>query len=239
MFTGIVEETGKIENIRRNGNSAVLAIRAGKVLEGTKEGDSIAVNGICLTVTSLGSGIFTADVMPETIMRSSLKDAGPGTRVNLERAMAAGGRFGGHIVTGHVDGTGIVSGLKRDGNAIRYRIAASPKLLKYVIEKGSVTIDGISLTVTDVDDESLEVSVIPHTASNTVLSDRKPGSCVNLETDIIGKYLEKLMLSAAGDGAKTTDTSLKPDFEEAANPKADRQRKNNVITKEFLMKYDF
>lgn len=193
MFTGIVEEVGMIENIRRGQHSAVLTIRASKVLEGTELGDSIAVNGICLTVTSLPNGAFTADVMHETLNRSSLSGLGRGSRVNLERAMAADGRFGGHIVSGHVDGVGHISRIRRDDNAIWYTVSAAPEILRYVVEKGSITIDGISLTVAAVTEKDFSISAIPHTVAVTVLSDRKEGDTVNLETDIIGKYVEKLL----------------------------------------------
>lgn len=193
MFTGIVEEVGMIENIRRGQHSAVLTIRASKVLEGTELGDSIAVNGICLTVTSLPNGAFTADVMHETLNRSSLSGLGRGSRVNLERAMAADGRFGGHIVSGHVDGVGHISRIRRDDNAIWYTVSAAPEILRYVVEKGSITIDGISLTVAAVTEKDFSISAIPHTVAVTVLIERKEGDAVNLETDIIGKYVEKLL----------------------------------------------
>lgn len=192
MFTGIVEETGKVLSINRG--SGTLAIKAEKVLCGTKVGDSIAVNGVCLTVTSLGSGTFTADVMPETLNRSSLGALKAGSSiVNLERAMELGGRFGGHIVSGHIDGTGKVSKLRDDGNAVWYTIEAGSSILKYVIEKGSITIDGISLTVAAVSHDSFSVSVIPHTRQVTALSQRKVGDIVNLENDCIGKYIERLL----------------------------------------------
>lgn len=196
MFTGIIEELGTIENIKRGKDSAVLTIKASKVLEDASIGDSIAVNGICLTVTSISSGSFCADVMHETLRRSSLSDITSGSAVNLERAMAANGRFGGHIVAGHVDGTGRISGIVKDDNAYIYTIEAKGSILRYVVEKGSITIDGISLTVTNVTKSSLSVSVIPHTMSNTVLKDKKAGDIVNLETDIIGKYVEKLLSTA-------------------------------------------
>ncbi len=194
MFTGIVEEIGEIIRIERGSRSAVLHIRCKEVLEGTRTGDSIAVNGVCLTVTSMGEGGYTADVMAETLNRSSLGTLGPGSRVNLERAMPADGRFGGHIVAGHIDGTGTVQSVDRDETAVWYRISAEPKVLRYIVEKGSVTIDGISLTVAKVTEEDFCVSVIPHTQANTVLSDRRAGDIVNVETDIIGKYVEKLLL---------------------------------------------
>ena len=193
MFTGIVEEKGSVRYIQLTGESGVLAVKAKKVLERTKIGDSIAVNGVCLTVTSLQPDGFTADVMAETMNRSSLGLLQPGSRVNLERAMPADGRFGGHIVAGHVDGTGTIVKIEKDETAVWYRIEAAPEVLRYIVEKGSITIDGISLTVATVSDTDFQVSIIPHTQANTVLSDRKTGDVVNLETDIIGKYVEKLL----------------------------------------------
>lgn len=193
MFTGIVEEMGTIRAIRKGSHSAVLEIQAKVVLEDIHIGDSIAVNGVCLTATSFTPATFTADVMHETLNRSSLANLRPGSRVNLERAMAANGRFGGHIVAGHVDGVGTVLRTQKDDNAIWYTIGASPEVLRYVVEKGSITIDGISLTVANVETDSFAISAIPHTVAVTVLQDRKPGDIVNLETDIIGKYVEKLL----------------------------------------------
>jgi riboflavin synthase len=163
------------------------------VLEGTKIGDSIAVNGICLTVTGLTSDGFTADVMSETMKRTSLSMLGRGDRVNLERAMAADGRFGGHIVSGHIDGTGTIREYKKDGNAEWVTVDASPDILRYIVEKGSIAIDGISLTVAEVDKSSFRVSIIPHTAGETTLLTKHTGDPVNLETDIIGKYVGKLL----------------------------------------------
>ena len=196
MFTGIVEEMGQVEGIQRGKQSAVLTIRAKTVLEGTKIGDSIAVNGVCLTVTSLASDRFTADVMHETLDRSSLAQLKRGGTVNLERAMPADGRFGGHIVAGHIDGTGRVIQIQKDDNAIWYTIQAAPQVLRYIVEKGSIAVDGISLTVARVSADSFAISAIPHTVAQTVLRDRKEGDLVNLETDIIGKYVEKLLTPA-------------------------------------------
>ena len=196
MFTGIVEEIGQVEGIQRGRQSAVLTIRAKTVLEHTRIGDSIAVNGVCLTVTSLGADRFTADVMHETLDRSSLAQLRRGGAVNLERAMPADGRFGGHIVAGHIDGTGRVIQVQRDDNAVWYTIQASPQVLRYIVEKGSVAVDGISLTVARVGTDSFAISAIPHTVAQTVLRDRKEGDLVNLETDIIGKYVEKLLTPA-------------------------------------------
>ena len=193
MFTGIIEEMGTIENIAKGAHSAVLTINARKILEDVHIGDSIAVNGVCLTVTSFDHERFTADVMHETLNRSALAQCKRKSPVNLERAMSANGRFGGHIVAGHVDATGQIAGRKQDDNAVWIRVEAPPEVLRYVVEKGSVTIDGISLTVAAVTAHDFSVSVIPHTAEVTTLGSKKEGDIVNLETDIIGKYVEKLL----------------------------------------------
>lgn len=194
MFTGIIEEVGKIKEISGSGSSRVLVIEAKKVLKDTKIGDSIAVNGVCLTVTRLGDNYFTADVMAETVRRSSLSQLVRGSQVNLERAMAADGRFGGHIVSGHVDATGEILDILPEENAIWYTVGTKPTALHYIVEKGSITIDGISLTVAYVDETCFKVSIIPHTRQETNLSTRKKGDIVNLECDIIGKYIEKLLM---------------------------------------------
>lgn len=194
MFTGIVEEVGIIERIQKGSASVVLTIRAKGVLEDLKIGDSVAVNGICLTATSVTSSGFTADVMHESLNRSSLATLKIGSRVNLERAMAANGRFGGHIVSGHVDGTGRIISVTKDDNAIWYTVSTSHNIMRYIVEKGSITIDGISLTVAKVTNASFSISAIPHTVQTTILRDKKPGDVVNLENDIIGKYIEKLLI---------------------------------------------
>lgn len=196
MFTGIIEEIGRIDSIKKGTQSAVLGIRCQKVLEGTKTGDSIAVNGVCLTVTSLHEQGYTADVMAETLERSSLGSLSKNSPVNLERAMAADGRFGGHIVAGHIDGTGKIRDIRRDETAVWYAVEAEPQILKYVVEKGSIAIDGISLTVARVTDRDFSVSIIPHTQGETSLGFRQKGDIVNLECDVIGKYVEKLMKPA-------------------------------------------
>ncbi|MER2026382.1 MAG: riboflavin synthase [Lachnospiraceae bacterium] len=193
MFTGIVEEKGTVKYINLAGISGSIAIRARKVLEGTKIGDSIAVNGVCLTVVTLQPDGFTADVMAETIRRTSLGNCQPGDKVNLERAMAADGRFGGHIVAGHIDGVGTIRSAVPEGNAVWITIDTPPQILRYIVEKGSIAIDGISLTVAYVDENAFKVSVIPHTAAETTLLSKKAGDIVNLENDIVGKYVEKLM----------------------------------------------
>ena len=215
MFTGLIEEIGTVEQIKRGQHSAVLTIRAQKVLEDTKVGDSIAVNGICLTVTALLPGRFSADVMHETLNRSSLAKLTLGSRVNLERAMQANGRFGGHIVAGHVDGVGKILRIRRDDTAIWYTIQAGPKIMRYIVEKGSVTIDGISLTVAKTAQADFSISAIPHTVSQTVLQERAEGDLVNLETDIIGKYVEKLLSPAP------------------------EQQEKNMITREFLSRHGY
>lgn len=193
MFTGIIEEKGKLVEKQIHGNSGSLRIAASKVLEKTKIGDSIAVNGVCLTVTTLGDGFFTADVMAETIRRSSLGSLMPGAHINLERAMAADGRFGGHIVSGHIDGTGEIASMVKEENATLITIKADSKILNLIVEKGSITIDGISLTVASVSKEDFTVSIIPHTGDVTTLMERKVGDQVNLENDLVGKYVQKLL----------------------------------------------
>lgn len=193
MFTGIVEEIGQIKGVQKNVDSVRLTIAATKVLGDVKLGDSIAVNGVCLTVTEFSSGSFVADVMPETMKRSNLGLLGTGTRVNLERALKVSDRLGGHIVSGHIDGMGRIVGKKKDDNAIWIQIEAPPKILRYIIEKGSVAIDGISLTVAYVDERSFKVSIIPHTQDETTLVSLKEGSEVNLENDLTAKYIEKFL----------------------------------------------
>lgn len=189
MFTGIIEETGTI----LSAGNGKICIAAQKVLDGTRIGDSIAVNGVCLTVTNIESLNFTADVMNETLSRSNLGSLKKGSQVNLERAMAADGRFGGHFVSGHIDGTGKILKVRNDGNAVWVYISAPHTILNLIIEKGSVAIDGISLTVAKVDEKEFAVSVIPHTGEKTTLLSKKAGDIVNLENDVIGKYVQKLM----------------------------------------------
>ena len=193
MFTGIVEETGIVDGLELNSNSALIKIRAEKVLEETKTGDSIAVNGVCLTVTDIKGSTFTADVMAETMRRTNLGSLKKGQKVNLERAMAADGRFGGHIVSGHIDGTGVISKIRDEQNARWIYIKAPAGILHLIVQKGSIAIDGISLTVAYLDDESFAVSLIPHTQKETTLAGKKTGDTVNLENDIIAKYTERLL----------------------------------------------
>lgn len=199
MFTGIVEELGTLRGMGRGAHSVALTVGARDVLTDVSMGDSIAVNGVCLTVTSFTSNSFTADVMHETLNRSSLGGLKVGSAVNLERALAANGRFGGHIVSGHIDGTGTVQSIRKDDNSVWYTIRTVPEILRYIVEKGSIAIDGISLTVATVTKTDFSVSVIPHTAQHTNLSLRRVGDRVNLENDCIGKYVEKL-LGTQGNG---------------------------------------
>jgi len=194
MFTGIIEEIGTMKSIKRQGHSLVLTIGASRILEDVRLGDSIAVNGVCLTVVSFDSSGVSMDVMPETYRKTNLAALQPGSRVNLERAMAAGGRYGGHMVQGHIDGTGTIRGRTREENAVVYVIAPErTELLRYIIPQGSVAIDGISLTVVSVEDSLFTISIIPHTLQETILADKHPGDVVNLEGDILGKYIERLL----------------------------------------------
>jgi len=192
MFTGIIEETGIIKSIRTEGRSARITISAEKVLEDMKVGDSINTNGVCLTVTEFSYSAFTIDVMPETMQRTTFAKLRSGSRVNLERALRLTDRLGGHIVSGHIDGTGILEKIREDENAVWLSVSSEPGILRYIVEKGSVAIDGISLTVVKVSQRSFEVSIIPHTQTETAILLKKTGDTVNIECDIIGKYVEKL-----------------------------------------------
>lgn len=211
MFTGIIEEIGTVRRIERGAAGARLTIGAKAVLEGTKIGDSIATNGVCLTVVSMTADSFSADVMAESLRRSGLGQLQSGSPVNLERAMAANGRFGGHIVSGHIDGTGTITSQKREDNAVWVTVHAPAALLRYIVEKGSIAIDGVSLTVAAVDETSFSVSIIPHTGSETILLGKKLGDTVNLECDVIGKYVEKL-LTPYGKDETTAKSGITMDF---------------------------
>lgn len=195
MFTGIIEEIGQIKHIALGTKSSAMIIGADKVLDDVKIGDSISTNGVCLTVSRFGSDYFEADVMAETMRRTNFRELKPGDKVNLERAMQLNGRFGGHIVSGHVDGTGVIVSMKKEENAVWVSIGTNENILKYIVEKGSITIDGISLTVAYVDDHIFKVSIIPHTGAQTTLLGKKIGDSVNLENDLIGKYVEKMLKS--------------------------------------------
>lgn len=214
MFTGIVEEMGTIVDMEKNSTNGRITILASRVLEGTGVGDSIAVNGVCLTVANLQKDRFCADVMGETLCRSNLGTLKKGMKVDLERAMPADGRFGGHIVSGHIDGTGKIVSIMPEGNAIWYTIATAESVLHGIVEKGSIAIDGISLTVAKVTNKDFSVSIIPHTGANTVLSMKKKEDVVNLENDVIGKYVEKFLM-------------------------LEEEKRESNITENFLGKYGF
>lgn len=193
MFTGLVAELGTVQRLARQGNSYHLTVGAKKVLENLKIGDSVAVNGACLTVVRMDDSGFTADVMPETVRLTNIGSLQPGSRVNLERTLRLCDGLDGHIVSGHVDGLGTISEQRPEGIAVVVTISTPPELLKYIIKKGSIAIDGISLTVTEVTYTSFSVSLIPHTAKETTLGFKKVGDSVNLETDILGKYVERML----------------------------------------------
>lgn len=202
MFTGIIEELGTIRGVSLTKDGGELQIAATTVLGGTKLGDSIAVNGTCLTVTKLEKDGFTAFVMAESLRRTNLGSLKRGSVVHLERAMAADGRFGGHMVTGHIDGQGTFLSQKPEGQAVVLTIGADPEILSGIVEKGSIAIDGTSLTVMDVGKDSFRVGIIPHTGGHTALLDRRKGYACNLETDVIGKYIQKFL-------AKNTESTPK------------------------------
>ena len=192
MFTGLVQDLGEITAVDASGDGVRFAIASGLELA---EGDSIAVNGVCLTATAVSDGHFAADVMNETLRRSSLADAGPGAHVNLELPLRAADRLGGHFVQGHVDGLGTVLAVEQDGFARVVTIEAPPELLRYVVEKGSIAIDGVSLTVSALGEDWLQVSLIPETLERTILGNAVPGQRVNLEVDVLAKYIERLVPS--------------------------------------------
>lgn len=242
MFTGIIEETGSVKKIIGHQVSGYIEIKAGKVLEGTQIGDSIAVNGVCLTVTRIHGDSFVADVMAETLRMTNLGGLPIGARVNLERAMAANGRFGGHIVSGHIDGTGTICSLQPEGNAVWVTIAAPESILHFIVNKGSIAIDGISLTVAYVDDKVFKVSIIPHTGEETTLLKRKPGDIVNLENDVIGKYVEKLLKPykdnlVNGNMGPAFSTDAGQTFDGYQSRKEDRI--SGGITMEFLAEHGY
>lgn len=220
MFTGIVEAVGTVKALRRGAHSAIITIEAPQILADAHVGDSIAVNGVCLTVTSFTERIFDADIMHETLDRSDLGNLHAGSKVNVERAMAANGRFGGHIVSGHIDGVGAIARIETDDNAVWFTISAPQHILRQVILKGSIAIDGISLTVARLTDRTFSVSVIPHTRAETNLATKRVGDEVNLETDVIGKYVERLLTFDA-------DSESPP------------QPQGSGITKEFLLMNGF
>lgn len=193
MFTGIVEEKGTVKSITKSGDAIKMSIHAPKILEDVHLGDSIAVNGVCLTVTTFDKHAFSVDLMPETVKATSLRDLTTGSKVNLERAMGANGRFGGHFVSGHVDGIGTIIKKNPVANAVYYEIEVDKDLLHYMLLKGSVTVDGTSLTIFGLSDKSFTISLIPHTLSETILGEKSPGDIVNIECDVLGKYIEKFL----------------------------------------------
>lgn len=217
MFTGIIEEVGTVRTINKTTKQSRLTVSANLVLENLKIGDSIAVNGVCLTVISFDQKKFCVDVMNETIQRTAYLQLKVNSHVNLERAMQLNGRLGGHLVSGHVDGTGTIIQIKKDLNATRYTIQTTPVLLKYIVEKGSIAIDGISLTVVSVNESSFDVSLIPHTMQVTTMAYKKVNDLVNLENDLIAKYVEKWWF----------------------NNQSDEPKKQNLINQDFLKKHGF
>ena len=209
MFTGIIEDVGRVVSITRESHSAHIRVATGLTREDTRIGDSVAVSGACLTVTRLTDDGFVADAMPETLKRTTLGDLAPGDRINLERALTLSARLGGHLVSGHVDSVGEVTRVIEEGIARAIEIRCDPALLRYVAEKGSVTIDGVSLTVTAAGDERFSVAIIPHTAGHTAINDLKTGSRVNVECDLVAKYLERLIAFGPRNDADAGESSAR------------------------------
>lgn len=193
MFTGLIEEVGMVRELRRGGDGARLTVATRFPMEEIRLGESIAVNGLCLTVVAFGGGTFCADVSPESLDRSTLGGFAPGRAVNLERALRLSDRLGGHLVSGHIDGVATVTARRQDRNAVRFTFRVSRELTRYLVEKGSVAVDGISLTVNEVEGDTFGVAVIPHSLASTTLKDLRPGDRVNIETDLIAKYVERLI----------------------------------------------
>jgi len=230
MFTGLIAALGTVERLAEGSTSCRLTVRAPQLLSGVKIGDSIAVNGVCLTVVHLRGDTFTADVMPETVRRTALHLLQPGDRVNLEKALRPTDGLDGHIVQGHVEGVGTIQQIISEGNARVYRIQAPGELLRYIVEKGSIAVDGISLTVTETDDSGFGVSLIPHTAKMTTLGYKSAGDAVNLETDILARYVEKMLgMDKKGNG-----------FSDRHKPgAAENENSEPELTEEFLLKHGF
>lgn len=220
MFTGIIEEFGAVKDIKKDSKGARLSIFAKTILEGSKIGDSITVNGACLTAVNIFNNSFEADVAPETLKKTNLGELKSGSRVNLERALRLSDRLGGHLVTGHIEGTGVIKEKKKFGNSVEFFIEASKELLRYIVQKGSIAIDGISLTVVDVKDRSFSIAVIPHTLEVTTLGVKNIGDSVNIETDIIGKYVEKML----------------PNF---TSPPFNKEGNGGIINEAFLKQHGF
>ncbi|HKK10895.1 MAG TPA: riboflavin synthase [Bacteroidales bacterium] len=207
MFTGIIEDKGVVEMVKPGEKSATLTIRSEEIVSDLKVGDSVAVNGVCLTVTYFDKSRFTVDAVPETMSRSNLGMLKAGSRVNLERALQVGGRMGGHMVSGHVDAEGEIRKIEKDENAVWFTIGMASEQIKYLIPKGSVAVNGISLTVVDVEEDSFTISVIPHSLSETTLNEMKTGDKVNIEVDMTAKYIERF-LSFRQTGKKKNDVSM-------------------------------
>jgi|LGOV01.1.fsa_nt_gb riboflavin synthase len=210
MFTGIIEEVGTVTSIQKMKDSMKLWIQGNKIFEGLKVGDSIAVNGLCLTVCEFNKTVFRADVMGESLNRSGIGRLNIGSKVNLERAMMISDRFGGHIVTGHIDGIGRIAKIKEKENAIEITVKTEPKIIRYCVEKGSITLDGISLTIGKVNADGFIISIIPHTKKCTTLMEKNTGDFLNIENDLIGKYIEKLMINSGG--VEETNKKVTLDF---------------------------
>lgn len=212
MFTGIIEELGSVKDIKKDAKGARLSINAKVILEGTRIGDSITVNGVCLTAVRVSENSFDVEIAPETLKKTNLGELKTGEKVNLERALKLSGRLGGHIVTGHIEATGKIKEKKTAGNSYLFFIEAPKEILRYIIQKGSIAVDGISLTVVDLTERSFSIAVIPHTLDVTTLGTKGAGDTVNLETDIIGKYVEKMLTNPAfskGGGGGINEEFLK------------------------------
>mgnify|MGYP005855081639 CR=1 FL=1 len=212
MFTGIVEEVGKISELRRTSGASRLVVQCGAVGNGTEVGHSVSVSGICLTVVAKFGMRLAFDVVSETLHRSSLRQSRIGDTVNLERALPVGGRIGGHFVLGHVDGVGKIEGITDRGDARVVRISAAPEIIRMVVPKGSVALDGVSLTVVDVDADSFTIWLIPHTYRTTAFRDRREGHPINIEVDILGKYVDRLLDIHLGDSGITTARLVEAGF---------------------------
>ena len=197
MFSGIVEVLGDVRSMASGDSGARISIEAGALVEGVKLGDSIAINGACMTVVAFGNSMFEADISPESLRMTNLGDLKAGDKVNLEKALALGDRLGGHMVTGHIDGMGKIRDRKADGDSIWLTVEAPPDVMRYLVFKGSIAVDGISLTVATCDEDSFSIAIIPHTSEHTTLTAKRDGAVVNLEADLIGKYVEKLLLPHA------------------------------------------
>lgn len=231
VFTGIIEEVGTIGAIEARGAGSRIRVNARTVLEGTRPGDSISTNGVCLTVTTLGTDHFTADVMPETISRTSFAELRPGSPVNLERAAVLGERIGGHLVSGHIDGTGTIASITQDSDAVRLFVNASESITAVIVEKGSIALEGISLTVASVGADGFEVSLIPHTFVHTNLGTKRVGSLVNLENDLIGKYVFRALTLNQVDRRCAFDLDAHSSWRDATAP--------STITLETLIENGF